>query len=90
LARKCHRCHRNEKEARLVGNRRASARLSPDLNFSRVASSICGCFSLSFTALSIDKVIKQPTVIKSLKFETSVFSNTLRTLEEKEARSRTI
>jgi hypothetical protein len=37
LARKCHKCHRNEKEAHFVGNRRASARLSREFNFLRVA-----------------------------------------------------
>jgi hypothetical protein len=37
LARKRHRCHRNEKQAHFVGNRRASARLSREFDFLRVA-----------------------------------------------------
>jgi hypothetical protein len=38
LARKCHRCHRNDRQAHLVGNRRAFRAFLVDLNFSRFAS----------------------------------------------------
>jgi hypothetical protein len=38
LARKCHRCRRNDRQAHLVGNRRAFRAFLVDLNFSRFAS----------------------------------------------------
>jgi hypothetical protein len=37
LARKCHKCHRSDKQAHFVGNRRAFRAFLVDLNFSRFA-----------------------------------------------------
>jgi hypothetical protein len=37
LARKCHRCHRNDKEAHFVANHRAFRAFLVDLNFPRFA-----------------------------------------------------
>ncbi len=44
LARKCHRCHRSDKQAHFVGNRRAFRAFLVDLNFSRFAKIVCVCF----------------------------------------------
>jgi hypothetical protein len=45
LARKRHRCHRNEKQARFVGNRRAFRAFLVDFNFPRFAPTIHALFS---------------------------------------------
>ncbi len=45
LPRKRHRCHRNDKEAHFVGNRRAFRAFLVELNFSRFAARTCVCYS---------------------------------------------
>ncbi len=54
LARKCHRCHRDDRQAHFVGNRRASARLSSEFDFLRVARIQSECaFALCLSVLCV-------------------------------------
>ncbi len=61
LARKCHKCHRSDKQAHFVGNRRASRAFLVGLNFSRFARTQRVCaFAL---CLSVFRVCQAVVVV---------------------------